>query len=115
MAQIIPFEPSTPFYTFACTLAGTQYQFNVRWNTRVGAWYFDLGRDDGTTIVHGIKIVLGVALGRRSTDADFPPGLIFATDTSGEDREAGLDDLGTRVVVTFFTFEELGLQTPAGV
>lgn len=111
MAQQIPVAPSVPIQTFNAELAGRQYQFRARWNTRESAWYLDIAQDDGTAIRHGMKAVLNAALGRRSTDAAFPPGLIFAQDTSGADVEAGLDDFGldARVQLVFYTFAELGL------
>lgn len=115
MAQQIPVTPSVPIQTFNCDLAGTQYQFRARWNTRESAWYIDVAQDDGTPIRHGMKAVLNAALGRRSTDASFPRGFIYACDTSGANVEAGLDDFGldARVQLVFFTFTDMGFEEPA--
>ena len=112
MAQQIPVTPSIPVQTFSCELDGVQYQFRAKWNTRESAWYIDVAQGDGTAIRHGMKAVLNAALGRRSTDAAFPPGFIFAYDTSGDDAEAGLDDFGLdqRVQLVFFTFAEMGID-----
>ena len=80
---------------------------DLRWNTRDAAWYMDLLEEDETPIVMGKKIVLGVAIGARSALASFPPGLIVAGDLSGFGSEPGIDDLGDRVRVYFFSNEEL--------
>ncbi len=104
---VLPFAPSLPNQRFGTTLDDVQYLFDVRWNERDAAWYFDLLAEDETPIRHGIKIVLGAALGGRVAAAAFPRGVLMAADTTGAGVEPGLDDLGTRVVVYFFTLAEL--------
>lgn len=102
----LPFIPSVPSYRVSTTLSGVVYIFDVRWNTRDEAWYFDLLTEDETVIRHGIKIVLGTILaGRVSTR--LPRGAFIAADLSGFGRDAGLDDLGSRVNVYFYTLEEI--------
>lgn len=98
----LPFVPSIPFYQFSTTLDGVNYNFNVRWNTRDGAWYFDLSDDQENLIIAGVKIVLGVALARRSTDPRMPPGVFFAGDVTNSGTDAGIDDLGARVQVYYY-------------
>lgn len=103
MPQTLPFIPSEPFYGFSTVLDGITVEFNVRWNARDEAWYFDLFDEDGAPIAHGIKIVLGAYLGRRVNHSIFRLGVLVAIDTSGERRDATLDDLGTRVIVRHLT------------
>ncbi len=107
--QRLPLVPSIPSYDFATVLDGVSYVFSVYWNARDDAWYFDLLADDETPIRHGIKIALGSPLGRRSRSPLFPRGLLLAEDLSGEERDAGFDDLGTRVVVYFLPLADLTL------
>lgn len=111
MPQALPLRPSVPFDSFDCVLAGVPYGIDVHWNGREGAWYMDIIDAQGDAIRHGIKIVLGAFLGRRCVDPRFPAGLLIAVDTSGENRDAGFDDLGApsnggRVHVVFYTFAE---------
>lgn len=107
MAIAIPFTSETPFYQFNTVIEGSRYYFNVRWNTRDEAWYFDLLDEDEDPIMYGIKIALGAALGGRSIDPRWPPGHFFAIDTSSESVDATLNDLGSRVIVEFYTTTEL--------
>ena len=107
MAQRLPLEPSVPSYRFSTTLDGTQHVFDVHWNGRDGAWYFDVLTTDGEIIRAGVKVVLGAWLGRHSVDPRYPLGVLVADDQSGERRDAGLDDLGARVIVQFLTFGEV--------
>lgn len=107
MAKIVPFEPSIPSYRFSTTLIGKTYTIDVHWNARDDAWYFDLLDSAGAPIVHGIKIVLGALLGGRCADERFPLGRFMACDTTDSGTEAKFDDLGTRVLVYFFSFDEI--------
>jgi hypothetical protein len=104
-SEIVGFIPSDPFYEFSSTIDSIALTFNVRWNGRDLSWYFDVLDADRNPIVEGIKLVLGTYLGRRvgARHPLFLNGAFFAQDTSGANREAGFDDLGTRVRVYYAT------------
>jgi hypothetical protein len=106
MSVLIPLQPSIPNYRVGTALEGVQYTLDVRWNGRDEAWYLDLLLEDETPVVHGLKLVLGAAIGSGITNPDFPPGVFVCRDLSNEGRDAGLDDMGTRVVVYFFPHSE---------
>lgn len=103
----LPLIPTEPFYTFGVDLENSTYFIEMRWNGRDGAWYMSVMKEDETPIRMGIKVVLGTFLGRRSVNPKFPPGILVAVDLTGEGRDATLDDLGTRVVVYYYTAEEI--------
>lgn len=107
MAFDLPLVPSIPNYRMGTTLNGSQYILDVRWNGRDGAWYLDILEQDETPIVNGVKIVLGCYLARRCSHPLFREGVLVAIDTAGTRTDAGIDDLGTRVVVRYFTIEEV--------
>ena len=103
----LPIDSANPNYRVGVTLNDIPYLFEVRWNARDSAWYLDVLDVSEDPIRTGIKIVLGVALGWRSTDPRFPTGAILAEDLTGEGRDATYDDLGSRVVVYHYTVAEL--------
>lgn len=107
MALVIPFVPSIAFYRVATTINSTQYIFDVRWNTRDSAWYFDVLEEDETPIVRGVKVVLGCLLGRNTDHPLFRQGVIVAADLSDSGRDAGFDDFGTRVQVMRLELNEV--------
>jgi len=107
MGNTLPLVPSVPNYRFSSVLNGVQYIFDVRWNTRDEAWYFDLLSEDETPIRSGIKIVLGTSLGASSTAAFFQNNILVALDLSKAGRDAELDDLGTRVRVFWSSIDDL--------
>lgn len=107
MPKLIPLVPSVGFYRFSTALDGVDYIFDVRWNARDNAWFFDLLDVDEIMIRAGSKIVLGTLPGRRSAHADFPGGAFFVTDTSNAGLDATYEDLGTRVTLTYYSREEI--------
>lgn len=103
MPSLIPFTPGDPEQVIAITLDGDPYVLRARWNTRDAAWYLDAWERDGTTpIAFGIKLVLGVKLGSTYNHPLFIAGM-FLIDDSGTGIEAGLNDLGGRVVLMHMT------------
>ena len=84
------------------TLEGVNYIFHTLYNERGGAWYLDVSLEDGTPLVASRKIVVKWPLmGVRETPDRSLPGWLFAFDTSGQDLDPTLDDLGTRVVMQY--------------
>ena len=103
----IPLIPNEFNYTVSTVLGDDEYIFDVRWNGRDSAWYFDLYDVAGDLIRAGIKIVLGTPLGARVSDARFPDGLFLASDLSNTGVDAAYEDLGERVVLFFYENSEL--------
>lgn len=100
---VIPLEPSIPWYRITAALGETSYIFDVKWNARDAAWYFDLLEIDETPIAHGLKIVLGTLIGRRIKHPLFQQGVFAALDLTKQWRDAGFDDIGTRVQLRYYT------------
>jgi hypothetical protein len=107
MPTQLPFIPSEFNYRVNSVVDGVEYIFDVRWNGRDEAWYMDLYDVDEDPIRTGMKIVLGSLIGRRSVDPRYPAGAFVASDLSNSGTDATFDDLGVRVVVFFYSFEEL--------
>lgn len=103
----LPIDAAEKNYTVTTVIGVDTFTFGVRWNGRAGSWFFDLYDASGNIIVAGIRIVLGVILGRRCKDPRMPPGAIVASDTSGQQRDAGRDDLGSRVRLYYYPPEDL--------
>lgn len=116
MSRRIPFRVSDNNYTLVIPVDNVPILFEVHWNSQednnVGGWYMSLYEQNQTPIATGIKIVLGVNLGRRSTHPFFRSYLLRAFDTSGQNKDPGFDDLGNRVIVKLFTVQEILDQLP---
>lgn len=105
--QALDISPTVSNQRFSSELDGTIYVFDLRWNDRAGAWFMDVLEEDLTPIRHGIKLVLGALVGSDTKDSRFPPGRFLLEDKTGEGVEATLEDLGTRVILYYFSEEEL--------
>lgn len=103
----IPFVGGIGYYRFGTTIESTPYLFDVRWNDRDQSWRFDVLEIDETLIAAGIRINLGVYMGRQYNHPLFKGGVFVAVDLSGKRIEAGYLDLGTRVVVQYIPVLEL--------
>jgi hypothetical protein len=107
MPELLPIDAAAPHYQIGTSIDGAQYVLEVRWNQRDEAWYLDILDEDEDPIAHGIKIVLGSVLGKRCVDPRMPAGALIAADLSGAGLDATLDDLGTRVVVYYYSADEV--------
>lgn len=108
--SIVPGDPNQRFRT---SLAGTEYLVSLRWNARVNTWFMHLHDDQEDPIWLSMAVVLGVPIGSRCIDERWP-GMLRAVDLSGTGRDAGLDDLGVRVMIEFYTEEEVAEILEAG-
>lgn len=103
MAVTIPFLVSDCNYILSCPIDDTQINFDVRWNSRDQAFYFDMYEADDTVICLNVKVVVGIPLARRSQHEFFKNHTITAIDSSGKGKDAGFDDLNRRVLVVVET------------
>lgn len=110
MSELIPFTSSDNNYRLVIPLGGTNYLFDVRWNSRDSAWYISILTEDEVPIGSGLKLVLGARLGRHNPHPFFKEHTLVVLDTSGEDRDAGYDDLGARVVLVHVLVSTVGVS-----
>lgn len=118
MAEFIPFTPGNPNETLEVTLAGDPYVLVSQWNAtdngKTGAFYLHLYDVNKKPIAVGMKVALGVILGRTSTHFFFSGRALFAYDKSNSGRECGVDDLGGRIQVAYLTADDLILARGPG-
>lgn len=99
----IPLEPGEPNQRLTVAIGDQQYILRTHWNERAEAHYMDVLEVDTTPIVEGLKLVLGVVIGRGVVHPLFSGNGFMLYDSSGSTpaREAGIDDLGSRVIVFY--------------
>jgi hypothetical protein len=109
MATIqLPTDPTAPDNFFSCDLDGVEYVFRTKWNFNDSAHYLSLFTIGGIEIASGIKIVLGKPdLLAPVHSLLRPPGAIYAVDMSNEKIEAGIKDLGDRVILNYVEIGDL--------
>ena len=103
MALVLIPITNDPESEVSVKLEGVVYTFRLRWNVRSGAWFLDLRDANDEVLFAGRKLVVDWVLsGWRDTDPRLPPGRLLAYDTSGQQTDPTLDDLGTRVVLEYW-------------
>ncbi len=103
----IPLIPSDPNYEFSTTLNDVQFSFAIRWNSQDSAWYVDMADADDQLMVSGEKMVLGSFIGRKCTHPWFNDNVLMVVDTTLDELDAGLDDMGARIRFQHYTVLEL--------
>jgi hypothetical protein len=99
---VLPVTPSGAQFSFVAELDGVSYTLEWRWNWRDAGWYLTLGDGEGNPMAQNLRVVLNTALNATGFGRqEWPPGILFALDTSGKDVDATLDDLGSRVKVYY--------------
>lgn len=108
MAIVLPIEPNGAHFAFKSNVEGVVLGFEFKWNDRDSLWRMSIFDGEGQPIRYGIAVVLNrPLLGGNFRPNGLPAGSWVAIDTSGQDKEATFDDLGSRVLVTFTPLAEL--------
>lgn len=108
--QVIPFT-SDPFQGVTVSLGENRYTFDVRYNEE-GVWTFDLTREsDGVGLLASVPILIGQDM---LAPYALQIGGLVASDLSGAMLDAGPEDFGGRVVVSWLSTAELAALRDAG-
>lgn len=89
------------------SLDGVAYELTFLWNERQGAWFLSIADAEGAPILMGARILVDHPLLGSLRDARRPPGELVALDMSDQQRDPGIDDFGTRVMLVYLDREEL--------
>lgn len=113
MSVRIPFPAGSealPFFSITTPLDGVVYTLQFRWNSRAGAYWMTLLNDVGDTVILGdVRVITILPMWfNRGANAG-PPGALIFFDTSGRTLPPDFGELGGRVVLLYFSADELGL------
>lgn len=93
-------------YSQRVVLDGSEYLLRLFWNQREAKWYLSLYDSAENPVVLCVKVVSNYPLLASVVNSIRPPGEIVAFDANAG-ADAGLRELGARVVVYYFDAEEL--------
>jgi hypothetical protein len=106
VVYVVPTDHSTqqvPPYSQRSVLSQVTYALGLRWNARANVWTMGVKAANGTLLADSIPIRNGLPVGFwASTVAGYPPGNFFAIPVDHNPDDAGQDQLGGRVLLTYF-------------
>lgn len=99
--RVLQVQPGVPDQRLSVQLDGLTFQLDLVWNERAGQWFLSVADGAGALFAgHGLALRTPVfyqyRLGERA-----PPGELWCVDTSDQEAEPGLADLGARVVLAY--------------
>lgn len=86
-------------------LEGVEYLLQFRYNLRRELWTFSILALDGTDILTGQTIHVGIALNRRAVGG--PPGIFMALSETDDIASPMFDELGLRVKLCYLSAAEV--------
>lgn len=109
MSVVVPLRNGLPFFDVQAQLDGVTYTLELRWNVRATAWFLNvLDEAEQNVFLAGLKLVANFPLAAYVTGRS-PPGALVCVDTSGQGADPGLNDLGARHQLLYYSKAELGL------
>lgn len=108
--QIPTRTDGVPWYDLSIQLDGANYFLEFVWNPREQQWYLTVSDANEVVLLSERRVGVGLPMLARFRVAGLPPGELVAIDTSGQNVEAGLTELGARVHLLYIE----NVSLPAG-
>ena len=105
----IPLTSSPPHQEFEIGLGGDIFRLQLDYNDRDTSWYITLASADGATLIAGKRLAVDWQPFAQYSQEEFPAGLVFTVDESGQGNEAGQTDLGVVLKMFFATDAEVAV------
>jgi hypothetical protein len=102
MASVVIPTFADGYYTFTITLEEKVYRFDIHWNSRMKSWIADILDENDVVLANGMPIhVDSRIIGQLHHIVGMMTGELTAFDTTNRELDAGLNDLGTRVLLMY--------------
>jgi hypothetical protein len=103
--QIDTLTDGSEAYDQRTQLDGVEYLFQFRYNLRRELWSFSIVGLDGTSLLTGQTVHVGIALNRRAVGG--PPGILVAVSETDDISSPTLQELGERVKLLYLDATEV--------
>jgi len=100
--QEMPVRSDFKAYSFQVDLDGITYILRFRFNTRLDRWIMDIADSSDNDILNGLVVLTNVPLtDQYLSDPNMPQGRFIVIDETGNNKEAGSNDLGNDIKVLY--------------
>lgn len=93
----IPTRSDLKAYEFQIELDGAVYTLGFRYNERMDRWIMDISSAVGTELLNGVVLLTNIPLTDDYVIDGAPPGRFICEDRTGQNADAGRDDLGNNI------------------
>ena len=93
----LPVRSDVKAYDMQVELDGVVFTLNFRFNFRMGRWLMDIATAEGIELINGVVLLTGVNLNDYLVVEGMPPGVFTCEDRTGQNKNAGIEDLGNDV------------------
>ena len=107
MIRVFLDTPKTSNSASVVSLDGVDYQLSFLWNERADHWFLTVRDSLGTDLITARKLVADVPFAVHDTIDGMPDGQLWIVDSTGAGEDAGLRDLGSRVLVCYVDSENV--------
>ena len=97
----LPVRSDLKAYEFQVDLDNAAFTLKYRFNERLGRWTMDIATNVGADILTGLPLLTDVPLTDQFRFEELPPGRFILVDKTGENKNAGAEDLGNDVLMFY--------------
>lgn len=101
----LPVRSDLKSYEFTIDLEDGTFTLRFKYVERMDLWVMDIADAQNVDIVVGVPVQTNIDLFGQITKSDLPPGTFIALDETGQERDAGQDDLGNDVKLFYVESE----------
>lgn len=103
----LPVRSDFKAYDFQIQLEGATYTLRFTFNERMEIWIMSIADSADVEILSSIPIFTNLPLIQQFTIDGLPPGEFIALDETGENRDAGFNDLGNDIKLFYSESNEV--------
>ena len=93
----IPTNSDSEHFDFEIDLEGVVYTLEFSYNKRRDLWNMSIIDLSGNLLLGNLPLLTDVPLTDQYVDEELPPGRFIMLDETGEQRDAGRNDLGATI------------------
>ena len=93
----IPTSSDSENFNFEIDLEGTVYTLEFSYNKRRDLWIMSILDASENLLLGGIPLLTSIPLTDQYVDENLPPGRFILLDETGQNKDAGRNDLGATI------------------
>lgn len=106
--QVLDLSGISANYIQTVDLDRSTFALTFRYVARADCWFLDIDDAQGVAVIHGVKLVAGAVPLASVVALNRPMGQLVVVDTTGQDKDPGIDDFGGNAPNAIVCYIEAG-------